>query len=397
MTHAAIKEQLDTFRSLKTDLFRKDFLLTWEHPRQEIEAVLTLAEALKALHQEGVSYRAFDAGLAISIFRDNSTRTRFSFAAAASAMGLTLADLDEQKSQIAHGETVRETANMISFLAEVIGIRDDMFLGEGNRYMREVGDALTEGAQRGVLHRRPSIVNLQCDIDHPTQSLADLAWLKKHFGGLDRLRGKKIAMTWAYSPSYGKPLSVPQGVIGLMTRFGMEVSLAHPEGYGLIPEVLDVARKNAAESGGKFQVVTSMEEAFEGAHVVYPKSWAPYQVMQRRTQLLQESDKAGLASLEKECLANNARFTSWECDRAKMNLTHDRSALYMHCLPADITDVSCKSGEVSAEVFEQYRIPTYHEASYKPFVISALMFLTRLKDPAAKLAAIVDRARSLGL
>ncbi len=397
MASAAIKEQLDTFRSLKTDLFRKDFLLTWEHPRQEIEAVLTLAEALKALHQEGVSYRAFDAGLAISIFRDNSTRTRFSFAAAASAMGLTLSELDEQKSQIAHGETVRETANMISFLAEVIGIRDDMFLGEGNRYMREVGEALTEGARRGVLHRRPSIVNLQCDVDHPTQALADLAWLKKHFGGLDRLKGKKIAMTWAYSPSYGKPLSVPQGVIGLMTRFGMDVSLAHPEGYGLIPEVLDVARKNAAESGGRFQVVTSMEAAFEGAHVVYPKSWAPYGVMQRRTQLLQRSDKAGLASLEKECLANNARFTGWECDRARMNLTHDRSALYMHCLPADITDVSCKAGEVSAEVFEQYRIPTYHEASYKPFVISALMFLTRLKDPGAKLAAIVDRARGLGL
>jgi knotted carbamoyltransferase YgeW len=394
MSHAAIREQLDAFRSLKSNLFRRDFLLTWDHPRPQIEAVLALAEILKSLHQQGISYRSFDSGLAISIFRDNSTRTRFSFASAASAMGLSLADLDEQKSQIAHGETVRETANMISFLAEVIGIRDDMFLGEGNRYMREVGEALTDGARHGVLHRRPSIVNLQCDVDHPTQSLADLAWLKKHFGGLDQLKGKKIAMTWAYSPSYGKPLSVPQGIIGLMTRFGMEVTLAHPEGYGLIPEVLEVARKNAAESGGKFQVVGSMEEAFRGAHVVYPKSWAPYGVMQRRTELLQNSDKAGLASLEKECLANNARFVDWECDRAKMDLTHDRSALYMHCLPADITDVSCKRGEVSAEVFEQYRIATYHEASYKPFVISALMFLSRIEDPAARLASIVDRARS---
>jgi len=101
--------------------------------------------------------------------------------------------------------------------------------------MREVGDALTDGTKQGVLHRRPTIVNLQCDIDHPTQSLADLAWLKKHFGTLESLKGKKLAMTWAYSPSYGKPLSVPQGIIGLMTRFGMDVSLAHPEGYGLIP------------------------------------------------------------------------------------------------------------------------------------------------------------------
>jgi knotted carbamoyltransferase YgeW len=397
MPSAAIEKQLAAFKALKTDLFHKDFLLTWEHSTDEIKAILALAEALKLLHQEGVSCRAFDSGLAISIFRDNSTRTRFSFASAASALGFTLSDLDEEKSQIAHGETVRETANMISFLAEVIGIRDDMFLGEGNKYMREVGDALTEGKQQGVLHRRPSIVNLQCDIDHPTQSLADLAWLKKHFGGIEYLRGKKIAMTWAYSPSYGKPLSVPQGVIGLMTRFGMEVSLAHPEGYGLIPEVIEVARKNAAQSGGKFEVVNSMEQAFQGAHIVYPKSWAPYHVMQRRTELLKKSDKDGLKALEKECLANNARFSSWECDRAKMNLTHDRSALYMHCLPADITDVSCKAGEVSAEVFEQYRIPTYHEASYKPFVISALMFLTRLRDPGAKLEQIIRRAKDLSI
>jgi knotted carbamoyltransferase YgeW len=397
MASPAVQQQLAAFQALKTDLFRKDFLLTWEHPKQEIEAILALAEALKLVHKEGQSYRAFESGLAIAIFRDNSTRTRFSFASAASALGLSLSELDEEKSQVAHGETVRETANMISFLAEVIGIRDDMFLGEGNRYMREVGDALTDGAERGVLHRRPSVINLQCDVDHPTQSLADLAWLKKHFGGLENLKGKKLAMSWAYSPSYGKPLSVPQGVIGLMTRFGMEVKLAHPEGYGLIPEVLDVARRNAAESGGKFEVVNSMEEAFRGADVVYPKSWAPYHVMQRRTELLQRSDKDGLKALEKECLANNARFSSWECDRAKMNLTRDRAALYMHCLPADITDVSCKAGEVSAEVFEQYRIPTYNEASYKPFVISALMFLTRLENPGAKLEAIVARAKSLCL
>ena len=397
MPSAVIEKQLAAFQAFKTNLFHKDFLLTWEHPLEEIKAILTLAEALKLMHQEGISYRAFETGLAISIFRDNSTRTRFSYAAAASALGFTLSELDEEKSQIAHGETVRETANMISFMAEAIGIRDDMYLGEGNKYMREVGDALTEGAQKGVLHRRPSIINLQCDIDHPTQSLADLAWLNKHFGGLDKLKGKKIAMTWAYSPSYGKPLSVPQGIVGLMTRFGMDVSLAYPEGYGLIPDVIDVAKKNAAETGGKFEVVNSMEDAFKGADIVYPKSWAPYHVMQRRTQLLQKSDKDGLKALEKECLANNAKFMNWECDRAKMNLTRDGKALYMHCLPADITDVSCKAGEVSAEVFEQYRIPTYNEASYKPFVISALMFLTRLRDPGAKLEHVAYRNQSLSI
>jgi knotted carbamoyltransferase YgeW len=204
-------------------------------------------------------------------------------------------------------------------------------------------------------------------------------------------------MTWAYSPSYGKPLSVPQGIIGLMTRFGMDVRLAHPEGYDLIPDVVELAGQQAAKSGGKFKKTTSMEEAFDGADIVYPKSWAPYHVMERRTQLLKVSDKDGLKQLEKECLANNAKFTSWECDRAKMNLTAGKKALYMHCLPADITDVSCKAGEVSGEVFEQYRIPTYHEASYKPFVISALIFLARMQDPKAKLESIINRAQNLYL
>jgi len=392
-----VAEHLKTFQALKTDLFQKDFLLTWEHPEAEIRAILALAAAFKGLHQQGQSFKSFDTGLAISIFRDNSTRTRFSFASAANALGLGLSDLDEQKSQVAHGETVRETANMISFLTEVIGIRDDMFLGEGHTYMKEVGDALTDGAAHGVLHRRPSIVNLQCDIDHPTQSLADLAWLKEHFGSVEALKGKKIAMTWAYSPSYGKPLSVPQGIIGLMTRFGMDVRLAHPKGYDLIPEVVELAGKQAAQSGGRFQVTNSMDEAFTGADIVYPKSWAPFHVMERRTELLKLSDQAGLKVLEQECLANNANHSDWECTRAKMDLTAGGKALYMHCLPADITDVSCAKGEVSAEVFEQYRIATYHEASYKPFVISALMFLTRMQDPAARLETLVNRAQNLHL
>jgi knotted carbamoyltransferase YgeW len=394
---STIAFNLKEFQTLKTDLFQKDFLLTWEHPEEEIQAILTLADTFKRLHQEGKSFKSFDTGLAISIFRDNSTRTRFSFASAANALGLGLSDLDEQKSQVAHGETVRETANMISFLTEVIGIRDDMFLGEGHTYMQEVGAALSDGAEHGVLHRRPSIVNLQCDIDHPTQALADLCWLREHFGSVKNLKGKKIAMTWAYSPSYGKPLSVPQGIIGLMTRFGMDVRLAHPQGYDLIPEVVELAGKQAAESGGKFKVTTSMDEAFADADIVYPKSWAPYHVMEQRTRLLKVSDKEGLKHLEKDCLANNAKHTDWECTRAKMNLTAGQKALYMHCLPADITDVSCKAGEVSAEVFEQYRIPTYNEASYKPFVISALMFLTRMKDPGAKLEMLVNRAQNLYL
>ncbi len=389
--NATLQTNLEILKKLQIGTYNKDFLLTWEHSDDEIKAVLLVAECLSEMHKLGLSYRAFDTGLAISIFRDKSTRTRFSFASAANAVGLGLSDLDEEKSQIAHGETVRETANMISFLTEVIGIRDDIFLGEGNRYMREVGAAVEDGFKKNVLHQRPSIINLQCDIDHPTQTLADLVHLKTYFGGLEKLRGKKIAMTWAYSPSYGKPLSVPQGIIGLMTRMGMKVSLAYPKGYELIPEVVELAKKNAAKYQGSFEIVDTMEAAFTGADIVYPKSWAPYQVMQRRTALLQKGDKPGLSALEKECLANNAQHQAWECDDAKMKLTANGNALYMHCLPADISDVSCARGEVSKTVFDHARIETYKQAGFKPFVISALILLTRLQNPVAKLDEMIRR------
>ncbi len=387
-----LKKKLEELQQLKFDSWGKDFLLTWEKSGDELRAVVALAELFSEMHKAGKPFRTFEAGLAISIFRDNSTRTRFSFASAANALGLGLADLDEGKSQIAHGETVRETANMISFMAEVIGIRDDMYLGEGNRYMREVSAAVQEGFEKGVLHQRPNVINLQCDLDHPTQSLADLTHLKNHFGSLEGLRGKKIAMSWAYSPSYGKPLSVPQGIIGLMTRFGMNVALAHPEGYGLMPEAIEMAKKNAAESGGRFEVVTSMEEAFRDADAVYPKSWAAFSVMERRTPLLKQGDGDGLKALEKECLANNARFKNWECDGKKMKLTKKGEGLYMHCLPADISGVSCAQGEVSAAVFEKGRMGTYREASFKPFVIAAMIFLARVRSPLAVLGKLIKNS-----
>ncbi len=387
MTH-----YLDQLKRLTTDLYNKDFLLTWEHPDDEIRAVSLVAECFKEMHRTGISCRMFDTGLALSIFRDNSTRTRFSFASAANALGLGLADLDEEKSQVAHGETVRETANMISFLAEVIGIRDDMYIGEGNRYMREVSSAVQDGFEQGVLHRRPAVINLQCDIDHPTQTLADMLHLQTHFGSLENLRGKKIAMTWAYSPSYGKPLSVPQGIIGLLTRFGMDVSLAYPEGYDLLPDVVDRARTQAGQSGGSFVVTHSMDEAFAGADIVYPKSWAPFHVMENRTVLLKKGDQKGLTALEQQCLTENKKHKKWICDEKKMKTTGGGKALYMHCLPADISGVSCEEGEVSAEVFDRYRVPTYRQAGFKPFVISALILLTRAQNPVETLSRLITRA-----
>jgi knotted carbamoyltransferase YgeW len=383
------KKLLAALAGVDFELFQKDFLLTWRESDENLRAVLLAAGILERLYHENISTRVFQSGLAVSCFRDNSTRTRFAFGSAANLLGLTVQDLDEGKSQIAHGETVRETANMVSFCSEVIGIRDDIFVGAGHEYMQQMSDAVEDGFRIGVLPQRPAVINLQCDRDHPTQSMADLLHLSETFGGLEHLRGKRIAMTWAYSPSYGKPLSVPQGIIALMTRFGMDVVLAHPEGYDLLPEPIEAAKKHAAASGGKFTMTSSMDEAFKGADVVYPKSWAPFAIMKERTRLLQGGETDKLKALEKQALAENAKHTDWECTEARMALTKEKKAHYMHCLPADITGVSCKQGEVAASVFERYRRETYQEAGHKPFVIAAMMLLTRIAEPARVLEGLI--------
>ncbi len=393
---ADLQKAIATLKTLDfSKMYEDSFFLTWEKSDAEIRAVFEVAEALRALRESNVSPKIFDSGLAISMFRDNSTRTRFSFASACNMLGLTVQDFDEGKSQVAHGETVRETANMISFMADVIGIRDDMYIGKGNTYMHQVVDAVTEGYNEGVLAQKPTLVNLQCDIDHPTQAMADTLHLINHFGGVENLKGKKVAMTWAYSPSYGKPLSVPQGVIGLMTRFGMDVVLAHPEGYEVMPEVEAVAKRNAAACGGSFARVSSMDEAFKDADIVYPKSWASYAAMERRTALYGRGDTDGIRALEKELLAQNATHKDWECTEERMKLTQDGKALYLHCLPADISGVSCKEGEVAASVFDRYREPLYREASFKPYIIAAMIFLAKVKNPVETLGSMSARERRL--
>ncbi|MBM4397154.1 MAG: knotted carbamoyltransferase YgeW [Deltaproteobacteria bacterium] len=382
---------IDALGGMKTGFHDKDFLLTWLHSDVEVRALVQTARILEELYKAGISTRVFESGLAVSNFRDKSTRTRFSFASATDLLGLCPSDLDEGKTQISHGETVRETANMISFLTEVIGIRDDLFIHEGHRYMTEVAGALDDGYRQGVLPQRPCVVNLQCDRDHPTQSMADLMHVAELYGGLENLRGRRVAMTWAYSPAYGKPLSVPQGIITLFTRFGMDVTLAHPEGYDLLPETLDVARRHAAASGGSFSHTHSMADAFRDADIVYPKSWASFRIMERRVELLKKKDMKGIDDLEKECLAENATHKDWECNEPMMARTRGGKAHYMHCLPAEISGLNFPEGEVAMSVFDRYRIETYREAGHKPYVIAAAILNCRFEDPAAVLRKVLDR------
>ena len=158
-----------------------------------------------------------------------------------------------------------------------------------------------------------------------------------------------------------------------------------------MPEVEDIAKANAEKSGGSFTKVNSMAEAFKDADIVYPKSWAPFKAMEKRTQLYREGDKAGIDQLEKELLAQNAEYKDWTCSEEMMKLTKDGKALYMHCLPADITGLSCKEGEVDNSVFDRYIEPLYKEASFKPYIIAAMIFLSKVKDPVAALRALEAR------
>lgn len=136
--------------------------------------------------------------------------------------------------------------------------------------------------------------------------------------------------------------------------------------------------------------VNSMSDAFKDADIVYPKSWAPFAVMEERTTLVEQGKFDDLKDLEKRCLLNNAKYKDWECTEELMATTKLGKALYMHCLPADISGLSCKQGEVSASVFDRYRVPLYKQASYKPYIIAAMIFLSKFRDPAKKLDELLS-------
>lgn len=371
--------------STESSIFGRDFLRTWEFSRVELLQVLRTAQQIRTRHAQGKSCALLPrAGLALSVFRDKSTRTRLAYSSAAALLGLQAFVFDETQSQIAHGETIRETAVMTSLVTESIGIRDDLFLGVGESYMRSFADALIESRKAGgVFPRncpRPNLLNLQSDFDHPTQTLSDLLHLQSVFGPImnNALRGKRVCVSWAYSPSYGKPLSVPGGLIALLPRFGVHVTLAHPPGFELQPEVMEAARRGAEEGNGAFRVVHSMLEGVTDADVVYAKSWGSMQFMLDRVATLKDGKAAVDSSKEKEALEKLTPLAAdWEYNEEKRKSTHNGSALYMHCLPADISGENVRQGEVARPTFERDRINTYREASWKPYVCAAIVALQR--------------------
>jgi len=318
----------------------KDYISTQDWSIVELEAALQTAEELKFMFKNGIPHRYLPDKTIFLLFFDKSTRTRNSFEAGITQLGGHAHFIDSSTSQISHGESPKDTGIILSSYGHAIAVRHDLVPGEGNAYMREIAKWTDK-----------PVINMQCDVDHPCQTLADLMTLREIFG--PNLRGKKIAVSWAYAPSYAKPMSVPQGLCLLMPRFGMEVVLAHPPEYKLMNDVMETARKNAREAGVKFEIVDDMDAAFKDADIVYPKSWGI-------ESLFHEPQKA---------LEISKKYRAWICDERRMKLAKP-NALYMHCLPAD------RGNEVTDPVLDGPQSVVYQEAENRLHTAKAIMALT---------------------
>ena len=356
----------------------RSLLTTHDWSTQELDAVLAVARRFHELDRRGVAPALLPGELAYALFFDNSTRTKSAWAGAAARLGMVPVIVDGSSTQVAHGETAEETGAMLGMNAHALGVRHDLILGEGNTFMRAVQRGIDDHLAATGDRRAVPVVNLQCDVDHPTQTLADLCWLREHAGG--DVAGMRITVSWAYSPSYAKPLSVPQGLVSLLTRFGAHLTLAHPPGYELLAEPMRWARDGAAASGGSFRVTDDMDAAFDGAHAVYPKSWGPQALMSERVAANRRGDAAALRDIEQRALASNAEHRDWICDERRMSLTDD--ALYLHCLPADI------GSEVDAAVMDRFRVAVARQANHKLYVIMALLAVAKVDG----LADLLGRA-----
>jgi knotted carbamoyltransferase YgeW len=355
----------------------RSLLLTQDWSGAELETLLGIAARLKALDRAGRAPALLRDQLAYALFFDNSTRTKSAWAGAAARLGMQTVIVDGATTQVAHGETAAETGAMLGMNAHALGIRHDLILGEGQTFMREVKRGIDDYLAATGDPRVVPVVNLQCDVDHPTQTLADLMWLRERFP--DGLAGRHIAVSWANSPSYAKPLSVPQGLITLLTRFGAEVTLAHPPGYALGAASLEAARGNAAAKGGSFRIVDDMDEAFRGADAVYPKSSGPHDLMLERVEANRARDAARMADIERRALKRNAGHRDWICDERRMALGADGDPLYLHCLPADI------GAEVSPGVMARHALDLARQANAKLYVVMALLAAAKVPDLARRL------------
>jgi N-acetylornithine carbamoyltransferase len=324
----------------RASLTGRDYIETLDWTVEEIEEALAVSSELKEAFHDGKPHRLLPDKTLFMLFLDKSTRTRNAFESGMTQLGGHAIFLDAEKTQVSHGESPKDMGIILSRYGHGLAIRHDLAPYEGNVWMREI-------ARWADI----PVINLQCDVDHPTQTLADLMTLREKRG--ENLRGMKVAVSWAYAPSYAKPLSVPQGLLTLLPRFGIDIVLAHPHGFELMPEVMERAEAAAAEAGATISVCHDMDEAFHGADVVYPKSWG----------------RIDAFTDEKKALAESAQFEGWICDARRMSLA-STDALYMHCLPAD------RGTEVTDEVIDGPHSVVWDEAENRMHTGKALMALT---------------------
>lgn len=328
-------------------MFRGKHLITLqEWTREEIDTAIDVALDLKRRFALGEPHRLLQDKTVFMIFFEQSTRTRNSIEAGITQLGGHAHDLTPDKMQLSHGESAKDTAVILSRMGHAIACRN-CFYGIGNAYLREL-------ARWSAV----PVLNLQDDVYHPMQGLADLMVMQEKLGR--DLRGLKVCISWAYATSHAKPLSVPQTQILLFTRYGMHVTVAAPKEFPLEADIVEQAQRNAARHGGRIDFVDDMDAGFEGAHVVIPKNWGGFAFF---------DEYADDEKHRRQMKANIEKNKKWICDRRRMKLA-DKNVLYMHALPAD------RGREVVDEVIDGPHSIVYDEAENRLHTAKAVMALT---------------------
>ncbi|NPV77774.1 MAG: ornithine carbamoyltransferase [Anaerolineae bacterium] len=323
-----------------TNLFHKDFISTEDWSVDELNAMLEAAGELKRRFAFGEHHdHILRAKTLFMLFFEESTRTRNSFEAGMTQLGGHAIFLTPSATQVGHGENAKDTGGVLERYGHGIAVRD---------CRTDIGQAYQYELAKYV---DIPVISMQDDVDHPCQAMADLMTIREKFG--NDLRGRKFTIAWTYAPKYVRPLSMPQALIMLMTRFGMDVTLAHPKGFELMPKCLEAARKHAAENGTKFEEINDMDEAFRDSDIIYAKSWGPITVTED----------------PKEVQAMCDKHKDWIADERRMELSK-RSSIYMHCMPID------RGYEVTPGVVDGPHSVIYDEAENRLHVQKALMALT---------------------
>lgn len=325
----------------------RHFITEQEWSKEEIDRTLDLSYDLKDKFKKRVPTRYLPDQTVFMIFFEQSTRTRNSMEAGITQLGGHAHDLTADKMQLSHGESPKDTAVVLSRMGHAIACRN-CFYGIGNKYLNDMARWSTI-----------PILNLQDDYYHPMQGLADLMVMQEKFGR--NLKGLKVCISWAYATSHAKPLSVPQTQIMLFTRYGMDVTVAAPKEFPLMPELVETSQKNAKENGGSLKFVDNMDAGFEGAQIVIPKNWGGFAHFKD----YKDDDEH-----KKAMKANLDKHKDWICDMRRMKLAA-KDVKYMHAMPAD------RGKEVTDEVIDNDNWSIiYDEAENRLHTAKAVMALT---------------------